>query len=65
MVVEDISVSKKPTGSCKVCGEPYGNLVLDKTGQVVGNFSDCSCHDKELEAELAAEKQGFGFAFVV
>lgn len=65
MVVEDISVTKKPVGKCSVCGEPYGELVLEKTGQFVGNFNDCSCHDNEIAEEIAAERETYGPAFVV
>jgi len=65
MVVEDISVVKKPLGQCSVCGEQFGDLVLEKTGKIVGNYNDCSCHDDEIAKELATEKEHFGPAFVV
>lgn len=65
MVVEDISVIKKPLGQCAVCGEQYGELVLEKTGRFVGNYNDCSCHDEEIAEELRQEKTVVGPAFVI
>lgn len=65
MVVEDISVVKKPLGQCAVCGEQYGELILEKTGETVGEFNDCSCHDDEIAEELNQEKITVGPAFVV
>lgn len=61
----EYSISKREVGKCACCGESYGDLVLDKTGETVSSYSDCSCHDEELAAEFEAEKQGFGPAFVV
>lgn len=65
MVVEDISVIKKPLGQCLICGEQYGELVLEKTGKVVGDYNDCSCHDDEIAEELQKEKEILGPAFVI
>lgn len=61
----EYSISKKEVGKCACCGESYGTLVLDKTGDVVSSYSDCTCHDGELAAELEQERESFGPAFVV
>ena len=56
LMSEDYSVVKVPEGKCACCGEEYGKLVLVGTGEVVSEYTDCTCFDSQIDEELLEEE---------